>query len=511
MSIKINHSDLQLFERLTSKLVKPSELPETVYCVPNSNGLRLSAVCDAAILTLTLPPVGRVTPFTLPWTTIKQLSVVPNKGDDIDVNVDGPSAMLSWHVKGIPQQMSAKSSVPPDDFMPSTPDEFGTFQTALFDALVDAGQCVDKESINYLRGLCLRGETGQVIATDRHQALIQDGFSFPWKGDVLCPVSKIFGAKELRKIDDTVMVGARNTWIFFEIGNVSICLKELNGRYPRLDQFTQNVDNHSWLEINPADASFVAERLASLPGKKDREFPVYIHLNDNILVRGHDQKRHTATELRMTRSRYEGDDAMMAVNRHYLKNALDFGITRLGIDSKDTTPLVGYGDGKTFIMVPLAEEDEPRVLNKNITVLESGPAASGKSRTPLPVLSSVTTAMATTFPGSSEIVDVKGRKPKRTNPVNVLPTVPAKSRVESKSEQIAERENPDRMTKSEYRAAIAELRASLRNALSNLSRLERAFSKSRMREQELLKREREIALGQKQIRQTAAMIGKLQA
>ncbi len=395
--------------------------------------------------------------------------------------------------------------------MPSKPDKFGTFQAPLFDALVDAGKCVDADNTRYSLGaICLRGKKAQIISTDGRQALIQDGFAFPWEGDVLCPVSKIFGAKEFRKIEDTVMVGSKDQWVFFEIGNVSICLKALGGRYPRLEQFTRNIANHSWLEIDPDDASFVSERLTSLPGKADREFPVYVHLNDNILVRGHDRERQTATELRMNRSRYEGDDAMTAVNRHYLKNALDLGITRLGIDSKDTTPLVGYGERKTFVLMPL-EGDEPKVANENITVLESGPATPGKSRTPLPVLSSVTTAMATAFSGSSEIVDVKGRKPKQTNPLNVLPTVPAKSRIESKSEPTAERESPDRMTKSEYRAAIAELRASLRNALSNLSRLERAFSKSRMRERELLKREREIALGQKQIRQTAAMIGKLQA
>jgi len=200
--------------------------------------------------------------------------------------------------------------------------------------------------------------------------LIQGGFNFPFCDDVLCPVAKIFNSKELREIGDTVNIGSEGDWIFFQIGKVCFWLKKIDGRFPTMDQFTRNIDGHSWLHIDPTDAAFLQERLDALPGKDGKDDPVFVRLDNGVAVRGCDMTKETATDLRLTQSRYEGSNVVMAVNRKYLRNALGFGIKRIGFNSADKSPLVCYGDERLFIAMPL-EADEPKGVIGKVTVLAS--------------------------------------------------------------------------------------------------------------------------------------------
>jgi len=67
MKTIINRLDLHRFERLVSKLAKPSELPATISFAPCSDGMMFSAFCAGAALTFTVPSGDDVVePFTLP-------------------------------------------------------------------------------------------------------------------------------------------------------------------------------------------------------------------------------------------------------------------------------------------------------------------------------------------------------------------------------------------------------------------------------------------------------------
>jgi DNA polymerase III sliding clamp (beta) subunit (PCNA family) len=198
--------------------------------------------------------------------------------------------------------------------------------------------------------------------------LIQDGFDLPFYDDVLCPASKIFASKELREIGDAVNIGLDGDWLYFNIGNVNIWLRKAEGRFPQMDSFTKDIDGHSWLAVDADDAVFVSERLDILPGNNKGEGSVSIGLDGNVSVRGHDTDKQTVTELRLVRSRYEGENVTVPLNRKYLKNALNFGINRIGINPNERTPLIGYGDKKLFIVMPL-DGDEPEV--EKVTIIES--------------------------------------------------------------------------------------------------------------------------------------------
>ncbi len=383
MKTFVNRSDLYRFERLVSRLVKSSDLPTTIAFAPCADGLQIAAFSGTAVLTLTAPSIDVIEPFTLPWATVKEFA--SKKNDSISIDVNGNTVSLSWNVNGIPQQKTVPSIGLIDKRLPTTPDNTVAHPISMFDALADAGKCVDSENSRYSLGsICLRGSKAQIVSTDGRQALIQDGFSFPWENDVLCPATKIFGTKELQNRTDTVRIGFEGGWIMFEVGLVRFWLKEIDGKFPLLDQFTRDIGGHSWLHVDPSDAIFVSDRLDNLPGKLDKESPIYVELKDRISVRGHDTVQKTATELRMEKSRCDGSNVMMSVNRRFLKNAFDFGINRIGFDPKDRTPLIGYGDRKTFIIMPL-EGDEPKVEVDKITVLTSNVKTSIPSKIDKPV------------------------------------------------------------------------------------------------------------------------------
>jgi len=47
----------------------------------------------------------------------------------------------------------------------------------------------------------------------------QNGFSFPWDGELLLPANKVFGNKRLGVDDDPVRIGRSGSWLMFEIGS----------------------------------------------------------------------------------------------------------------------------------------------------------------------------------------------------------------------------------------------------------------------------------------------------
>ena len=59
------------------------------------------------------------------------------------------------------------------------------------------------------------------------------------------------------------------------------------------------------------------------------------------------------------------------MNRLFLKNALQFGCLRIGLDPTDAKPVIATGKETTFVCMPLAKHAEPEVDSAKINVLTS--------------------------------------------------------------------------------------------------------------------------------------------
>lgn len=474
MTLTITRQNVCRFERLVSKLFPLNGAPRMISIVDAGNECRLIAVGKEHALTMTVPGSNGNVSLDMPWTTVKE--IVTRKVGLVMFNISKQGATVSWDTNGIPQQKPVDLTDGADE--PVLPARMETVSPGLLDALTAGTRCVDPDNKRYSLGsLCLRGATNQVVSTDGRQAFFQDGYEFPWKDDVLCPVSKIFGSKELGESAQSVRIGADENWIYFEVGNVSFRMKPIEGKFPRLDTFHQNIGHFTWFHPDPVEAAFVADRVANLPGAEEKESPIYLELGNGIAVRGHDSKLNAAVEIRMPKSRYEGKAAKVAVNRRFLKNALESGMNRIGVDPDERTPLVCTGDGMMFVIMPL-EGDEPKC--ENVTVL----APDGKSVTaPAPVMDE---------PDDNDVPErdvPQAPRSKRTK----APTVP-KPGAETVPQPIPETaaEQPKSISRLEAVAEAENLYVILKDASIRAKTLIRQLKGSRKLERDLLRREQEL-------------------
>jgi hypothetical protein len=248
----------------------------------------------------------------------------------------------------------------------------------------------------------LRGNTSQIIATTGIQLLVQEGFKLPFDQDIICPVSKIFGSKELNdSAKDTVLLGQTSGWVYFSVGEVDFWLRTIEGKFPKIDSIIEPAEDTTYLEISQADVNFILEKLDKLPGKKEHQAPVWLSLDKQIQLRAYDSAQKTGITLELKHSTFTGNNVIVSMNREYLKNILKFGCTRIGFDPAHTTPVICFGEQKTYVFMPLSQIKEPEVEAARMNI----------------VTSTIAAAKATTTP----VVPVKRRKRRTTKPDTVQP------------------------------------------------------------------------------------------
>ena len=114
----------------------------------------------------------------------------------------GERVIARWDEAGIPRVVEYDTTdpakLPP---FPPLPTTFVTNPPVIIKALDDAMHSTAVDSVRYATGkVQLRG-SGEIVATDGKQLLMQKGFKFPWKDNVLVARMLFFGAGVLP--DDT--------------------------------------------------------------------------------------------------------------------------------------------------------------------------------------------------------------------------------------------------------------------------------------------------------------------
>ena len=149
-------------------------------------------------------------------------------GDNTPVVLEAAAAdrtIVRWDDHGIPQRREYAvpdlAGLPP---FPTPPAVVESCPGDLLDALAEAAATTDEDSTRYALG-CLQwnGATGQVIATDGRQVLIQGGFRVPWDGELLVRRTPLFSVRELPR-DRPVAVGRTDTHVMLRAGSYTLWL-----------------------------------------------------------------------------------------------------------------------------------------------------------------------------------------------------------------------------------------------------------------------------------------------
>jgi hypothetical protein len=279
---------------------------------------------------------------------------------------------------------------------PDVPGNLVSNEPGFLKALADASQCTAREAIRYaVNHLQLRGKSGQLVATDGRQLLVQSGFHFPWEEDVLVPALSVFGCRDIPQ-DVSVGIGRTDNHVALQAGPWSFFLPiEKEGRFPRTEDVIPNESSFSsrW-SIDPTDAVFLDKALQRLPVPSDDDNQgVTIDLNGEAVLRARASGQCRATELVAAKSSIEGKPVRLHINRAFLGRALQLGFREVLVFTVDG-PILCRDERRKFIVMPLASKMAIPPGSDAIRVTSSNETLSTKVSTPKPQRRTVT--MSTT-------------------------------------------------------------------------------------------------------------------
>ena len=263
-----------------------------------------------------------------------------------------------WEDRGIPQIKEFPAiefaSLPP---FPGLPDCWESCPAGTLDMLAEAAATTDGGSTRYALGcLQLRGATGEVIATDGRQILVQGGFAFPWDDDLLVPPTSLFGGRGLPH-DQPVQIGRTESHVALRIGDWTLWLTiRTDARYPRIaDVIPSERVPTIKLQLAPEDATFLDQALDRLPGSEALYAPVTLDLNGQVSVRAQADRSGPVTELVLAHSHYLGEPVRVSTSRYYLARAVRLGFTEVQVQSP-SDPILCRDHNRVFLWQPLSKD-----------------------------------------------------------------------------------------------------------------------------------------------------------
>src|SRR5436190_1956812 len=180
-------------------------------------GLTLEAVLPEVAIRVELPGQQEDSVLAFPAAALMQFE---GRGDDpVSLEEVKPGkGRATWPQAGTTSSKAFPTvkldGRPP---FPKVPADMKPAGDGFLRAMHDAAQtAADSPTRLTLDRIMLRGRTGEVIATDGRQLLIQRGFRLPWKEDRLIPGCDVWGCRELPQ--EEPLVGCTDKQVFVRVG-----------------------------------------------------------------------------------------------------------------------------------------------------------------------------------------------------------------------------------------------------------------------------------------------------
>ena len=156
------------------------------------------------------------------------LSELEGRADNVILEAGTDKVQARWTDGAVPRSADFDSTdlakLPKFPKVPSSP---VSNPPGFLVALDEAMRTTANDNHRYaLAKVQVRGGTGQLVASDGRQALIQGGFKFGFSQDVLIPKVTAFGCRELPQ-EVLVQVGKNDKWFTVQVGAWSFFAKSL--------------------------------------------------------------------------------------------------------------------------------------------------------------------------------------------------------------------------------------------------------------------------------------------
>jgi hypothetical protein len=265
--------------------------------------------------------------------------------------------MAHWSEAGVDRNVPFVSKMPEAVSFPDLPRKLVSPGEGFLVALSEAVQTAARESGRHaLSRLMLRGGSGEIVATDGRQMLVQSGFTFAWKEDLLIPALPAFTARGIPS-DLPVGIGRTATHVALHIDPWTFLLAiDTNSRFP---DYQQVVPRRSALKtqlaIPPEDAGVLIKALPHLPSSEGKDGPVTVEIGERICIRARGDSEGGVAELVLPPSHAEGPPLRLVTNRRFLLRALKLGFNEFFI-ADSTLPIVCRDETHLYLWMPLSED-----------------------------------------------------------------------------------------------------------------------------------------------------------
>jgi hypothetical protein len=362
------------------------EVPEPVIFSAERDGLRIQSRTSQAVLEFFQPGTFEPGMIAVPG---EILADVEGKQDAPVRLVENESGGLAlWQDQVVPrsrQYDAVKAERLPK--IPALPGRLEHQPANFLRALEDAAKTTAAESVRFATSsIQLRGRAGEIVATDGRQLLLQSGFTFPWKDDVLIPALAVFGCRDFE--DPVVEVGRIDKIVSFKVGpwTLHLAINDV-GRFPNCERIVPNAtETASVVRLEADDSRFLLQALPSLPGGDEQDAPVTVCANGEVVVRAKSGTQPNPTDVVLTRSAGHGRPLSFASNRAFVERALRLGFGSINVYAAGQ-PIVCREGNRTYLWQALAKSailagnpDAVRLLSNQAATAKIEPVAA-----PLPV------------------------------------------------------------------------------------------------------------------------------
>jgi hypothetical protein len=350
--------------------------------VAGKDGLRIRLRHDGIQAELHQPGNFSNETITLPFDSLADFE---GRKGDVTLDAGNGAVQVRWDDNYVPRVMDFES---PDltkyPSFPAAPTNLASADPSLLKALADASDSTARDALRYATDkVQLRGKTGEIIATDGRQLLIQTGFTFPFTEDLLIPSLPMLGCRELPT--DSVAVAKHGQVFVLRTGPWAPIDKD--GRFPSVDSIIPKATAiKARCSFSATDAAFLDRTLSRLPGEDDENAPVTVDLSGQVRIRARSEGQAKATELVLAESAATGRQVSVCLNREFLSRAVQMGLSELCVVDSDS-PLLFQDAQRKFVIMPLPKtgciapsEDAIRIHSTNNGRHVPDPPATERSR-----------------------------------------------------------------------------------------------------------------------------------
>ena len=235
--------------------------------------------------------------------------------------------------------------------------------------LKEALQCAsDESSRRVLHGAHVDVSDPQahyVVGTNGRVLYAANSFCFDLKESVTIPNLKLLGWPGFYGDDNCRLATQKdpkgeNHWLQLQSGPWTVTARQVPGVFPNWRCAVPNMETppRTLLKLSPAAVEQVLRVIPQLPGADDPNAGVRLRVTQHLFVEGRHKDDTEWTSVAIPDVQATGNPVHVLLNRHYLTQALRYGLTELRIED-ETSPVVFTEAGRKFVVVPIRLQPTP--------------------------------------------------------------------------------------------------------------------------------------------------------